>query len=98
VLAGERNGFEYIDPRGSRSRNESFEEIVELLREEAATDDAGRKVDAEVDGVGECIERHGERAESAVRGVVGAPHGEAEAAVGGGSSSAELPGTELACE
>jgi len=53
VLAGERNGFEYVDARGSRSRNESFEEMVELLREEAAIDGAGRKVDAEVEDDGE---------------------------------------------
>jgi hypothetical protein len=51
VLA-ERNGFEYIDSRRSRSRNESFEEMVDVLRD-VAIDGAGRKVDAEVEGVGE---------------------------------------------
>jgi hypothetical protein len=94
VLAGERNGFECVD-LASRSRNESLEETVEPLRESVAIDGAGRKVDAEVDGVGEWADRQGERAEismSAVSGVVGAPHGEAEAAVGGGSSWDELPG------
>jgi hypothetical protein len=52
VLA-ERNGFEYIDSRRSRSRNESFEEMVDVLRDDVAIDGAGRKVDAEVEGVGE---------------------------------------------
>lgn len=97
VLAGERNGFEYVDaPEGSRSRNESFEETIELLREEAAVGGAGRKGDADVDGAGEWSERHGERpeiSESAVRGVVGGPHGVATVVVvGGGSSWDELPG------
>ncbi|KAJ7258710.1 hypothetical protein B0H12DRAFT_1070101 [Mycena haematopus] len=84
VLAGERNGFE--------SRNESLEETAEVLRDEAATDGGGRNVDAEVEGVGEWTGRHGERAESAVRGVVGAPHGEAEFETAEGGK--ELPETD----